>query len=167
MPPVASSWRKACGTTAAHPSITLSSALRFVHIDASHMFEPTIHELKLARYVLSDDGVICLDDFTNLNYSQILAALFKFLFSSWTDLEIFIVTSEKVFLCRKGAFETYGSFVLGQLPAELKARDVGQPCVARTDVSRWYRAFHVRPKNPGESDDFYGQELYHKFYQAP
>ncbi len=60
--------------------------------------------------MLSPDGILCLDDYTNLNYSQILAATFKYLFTRRTDLAIFLVTNEKAYLCRRRQFALSADF---------------------------------------------------------
>lgn len=141
-------------------------SIRFCHIDASHMFDPTVHEMAIADYVLANDGILCLDDYTNLNYSQILAATFKYLFTKSTDLTMFLVTAEKAYLCRKKAFPMYGQFVLDEIRAEVSKRGV-DPCLARTDTASNYRAFHLRSKEGGETDDIYGRSIYGHFYEKP
>lgn len=141
-------------------------SIRFCHIDASHMFDPTVHEMAIADYVLANDGIVCLDDYTNLNYSQILAATFKYLFTKSTNLTMFLVTAEKAYLCRKSAFPMYGQFVLDQIRAEVSRRGV-DPCLARTDATSNYRAFYLREKEAGETDDIYGRSIYGHFYEKP
>ncbi|WGD55375.1 class I SAM-dependent methyltransferase [Bradyrhizobium sp. CB1650] len=140
-------------------------AVRFCHIDASHMFEPTMHEMALADYMLADDGILCLDDYTNLNYSQILAAIFKYLFTKRTDLTMFMVTDEKAYLCRRSKFPLYAGFVLDSILAGMAERDISNVGIARTDDTPSYGAFYLRPKIQGEADDYYGIELYRHFYQ--
>lgn len=141
-------------------------AIRFCHIDASHMFEPTMHELALADYMLAEDGVLCLDDYTNLNYSQILAATFKYLFTKSTDLTMFMVTDEKAYLCRRSKFALYAGLVLNSILARMAERGISNVAIARTDDTPSYGAFYLRPKIQGETDDFYGAELYRHFYQV-
>jgi Methyltransferase domain len=140
-------------------------SIRFCHIDASHMFEPTMHEIALADYMLSADGILCLDDYTNLNYSQILAATFKYLFTRRTDLTMFLVTDEKAYLCRRAKFSIHADFVLKSIISKMATRDVPNTCIARTDNTPSYRAFYLRRKNEDESDDFYGIDIYRQFYE--
>ncbi|MDA9492011.1 hypothetical protein XI08_23765 [Bradyrhizobium sp. CCBAU 11361] len=111
---------------------------RFCHIDASHQFEPTLHELALADYMLSPQGVVCLDDYTNLNYSQILAATFKYLFTRRTDLTMFMVTNEKAYLWRRKMFPIYAEFVLHRAISEMAKRGIDDVCIARTDDTPSY-----------------------------
>jgi hypothetical protein len=140
-------------------------AIRFCHIDASHMFDPTMHEMALADYMLSDDGILCLDDYTNLNYSQILAATFKYLFTKRTDLKLFLVTNEKAYLCRSPWFRRYASFVVDSMIPAMADREIKEICLARTDDTPSYGAFYLRPKGPGETDDFYGRDLYRGYFE--
>jgi hypothetical protein len=142
-------------------------SIRFCHIDASHMFVPTVHEIEIADYVLAADGILSLDDFANLDYSQMLAAIYKYLFTRSTNLTMFLVTVEKAYLCRKAAFPMYARFVLDEIRAETARRGVDHPVLARTDVSSNYRAFHLRERATGETDDIYGRSLYGQFYRKP
>jgi hypothetical protein len=139
-------------------------AIRFCHIDASHMFDPTMHEMRLADFMLSADGILCLDDYTNLNYSQILAATFKYLFTTGTNLTMFQVTDEKAYLCRRPAFPVYANYVLDSMIAQMADRGIRDVCLARTDDTPSYGAFYLRPKSEGETGDFYGIEIYRQFY---
>lgn len=139
--------------------------IRFCHIDASHMFDPTFHEMSLADYMLSADGILCLDDYTNLNYSQILAATFKYLFTTNTDLKMFMVTNEKAYLCRKSSFRLYAGFVLDSIQAHMANRDIVDTVIARTDDTPSYGAFYLRTREGGETDNRYGAELYHPFFE--
>lgn len=146
---------------------SLRGKTRFLHVDSSHAYRTTLAELAVGEELIQEKGVIALDDFTNLNYSQILAATFKYLASDATALTVFLVTAEKAYLCRKSAFEFYGDFVLRGLLDGLAARVEGRYALARTDADPEYRAFHVRHALPSETDTFYGYSLYEKFYQEP
>lgn len=139
--------------------------VRFCHIDASHMLEPTMHEMALADYMLAADGILCLDDFTNLNYSQILAATFKYLFTRRTNLTMFMVTDEKAYLCRRSQLPAHADFVLKSIIPNMATRGIPGTCIARTDDTPSYGAFYLRTKNDGEVDDFYGVKIYRHFYE--
>jgi hypothetical protein len=140
-------------------------SFRFIHIDASHAFRATFRELQMADELLADDGVIAMDDFANLNYSQNIAAIFKYLFTTKTDLTIFLTTNEKAYLCRRSAFGKYASFVLDRMLAETASRGVPS-CLARTDTDREYRAFYLRPPEGDEDSCFYGLKIYRGLYQG-
>lgn len=144
---------------------SLRDRCRLVHIDASHQFEPTFRELGVAEDLLGAGGLIVLDDYTNLNYSQNIAAIFKYLFTTKTRLTPCLVTEEKAYLCQRDDFETYARFLLDNAAAGMAARGI-DACLARTDSHPEYGAFHLRPRLPGETGDFYGYDIYKRFYTA-
>ncbi|RWX14567.1 class I SAM-dependent methyltransferase [Rhizobium hidalgonense] len=145
----------------------LKRSVRFMHVDSSHSYRTTLNELKLADALLSAEGVLCLDDFSNLHYSQILPALYKYLYRSWTDLRVFLVTDAKCYICRRKHFDRYGSFVLNSLLDEMGRRGNRHVTLARTDVDREYRAFYLREKTDPDEDDLYGRSIYGHFYEKP
>src|SRR5258708_9304320 len=144
----------------------LKRSTKFCHVDASHMFDPTVHEIDLADYMLADYGILCLDDFTNLNYSQILSSTFKYLFTRQTDLTIFLVTAEKAYLCRRRALPIYEQFILNDMQGQMTARGIPSTCIARTDTTDSYRAFHLREKLKCEPNYRYGQSIDGHLYNA-
>lgn len=142
----------------------LKGSVRFMHVDSSHSYRATFAEMKLADQLLSEGGVVCLDDFTNLNYSQILPALYKYLYTTNTDLTVFLVTDEKAYLCRRPWLEQYGTFVLKYLVDEMGQRGNPAVTIARTDWDDEYRAFYLRPRAEGETDK-YGETIYGRYYE--
>jgi predicted O-methyltransferase YrrM len=137
---------------------------RTIHIDASHQFVATIGELDFAEAHLSGHGVIICDDFANLNYSQNIAAIFKYLYTTKTNLTPFLVTNEKVYLCRREDFATYGNFILQNAMGEMSLRGFAT-CIARTDAVEDYRAFYLRGPEPNEAPGFYGESIYGPYYR--
>jgi predicted O-methyltransferase YrrM len=133
---------------------------RFIHIDASHAYRATFNELQIADELLAENGVIALDDFTNLDFSQNIAAIFKYLYTQKTDLSFFLVTNEKGYLCRKSQLQENSDFVLDRLIAEMKSRGVADAVLARTDNDPEYSAFYLRGREQNESGHFYGRNIY-------
>ena len=140
---------------------------RFIHIDSSHFYETTFKELQMAEQLISDGGIVVLDDFTNLNYSQILAATYKYLYTQKTRLMVLLVTEEKAYLCKKEDFAAYGHFILNRSITLLSTFGVEDACMARTDATPEYRAFHLRRLLPGETERQYGTSLYGQFLREP
>jgi hypothetical protein len=134
---------------------TMKSSFRFVHVDSSHGYRATLNELAICDELLAPRGIAVLDDYTNLNYSQILAATFKYLYTTKTDLTPFLVTEEKAYLCRKGEFDFYGEYILRDILAEMKFRGLGDNGLARTESDDEYKAFFLRPLLPGEKGPYY------------
>ena len=140
---------------------------RFIHVDSSHGYRTTLHELALCESLAASQSIIVLDDFTNLDYSQILAAVYKYLYTIKTNLCVFLVTADKAYLCPKADFEHYADYVLKDLLADMGNRGLGDLCIARTDWDPEYRAFSLRRRAPGDSGQFYGENLYGQFYKCP
>jgi hypothetical protein len=146
---------------------SLRGHCRFVHIDSSHAYRTTFAELAIAEELLAPGGVIVLDDFTNLNYSQILAATYKYLYTAQTQLMVFLVTEVKAYLCRKDDYERFGNFVLHRLLDEMKSRGNEQVGLSCTDADPEYRAFHLRELRAGDEKIMYGSQLYSHYYKSP
>lgn len=145
----------------------LAGQCQFIHIDSSHTFRTTLCELALAEELVGDKGMVVLDDFANLNYSQILASTYKYLYTKPTRLTPFLITSAKAYLCRQSDFAFFGDFVLNEMAEEMSARENGEYCIARTDSDPEYRAFHLRLRESGETGRFYGYHLYGHLVQKP
>lgn len=112
----------------------IRNSVRFLHVDSSHAYRTTLAEMALIEDLLAPDGIACLDDFTNLDYSQILPAAFKYLYTTETDLAFFMVTRDKGYLCRRPMFDCYGSFVLRKILGEMRIRGNPEVVLSRTDA---------------------------------
>ena len=77
-----------------------------------------------------------------------------------------LVTTEKAYLCRKRRFPAYASFVVDALIPSMAARGIPDACIARTDISRSYRAFHLREKIEGETEDHYAASIYGHLFRT-
>jgi hypothetical protein len=146
---------------------TIRRSVRFMHVDSSHAYRTTLAEMALIDDLLAPNGIAALDDFTNLDYSQILPAVFKYIYTSGTDLTFFLVTRDKGYLCRRPMFEHYGEFVLHKILGEMRTRGNPDVVLARTDTDPEYKAFFLRERYPGEQSQRYGEGLYGEFYKAP
>lgn len=134
------------------------NSFRFIHIDASHGFEETFFEMGLAEELLANGGIIAMDDFTNLNYSQNTAAIFRYLFTTKTKLSMLLATDEKAYLCRRIDFDAYADLVFNLAVPEMESRGV-DATLARTSFEPDYKAYYLRPRGDGEGR-FYGENIY-------
>ena len=78
------------------------SAFRLFSIDGGHSYETTLKDLRLARCMLREGGVIVLDDFINEGWMGVVDAAFHFI-RMQTDVRPFL------WLCSKLYFTTVGS----------------------------------------------------------
>ena len=131
------------------------ASLRISHHDASHTFENLTEELRFIEDRITKDGVVILDDFGNWCYSQVVAAAYAYLFTEKSDLEVFLIASNKAYLCRKSEFQKYANFVIDDLRQDLSELRYDM-FLARSDNSPSSRAFFIREKRSPDEADLYG-----------
>ena len=73
--------------------------VRFFHIDGGHMHEAVTNDLLLAESVLTDRGVISVDDILNPLWPEIAIATFDWLRRKGNRLAPFLLTKDKLYLC--------------------------------------------------------------------
>jgi hypothetical protein len=74
--------------------------VRLFSIDGGHSEEATANDMALALSVLTDEGVIIIDDCFNEYWPEVVAAVARYL-SENDEVVPFAITPGKVFLCRK------------------------------------------------------------------
>lgn len=90
----------------------LAGPARFVSIDGSHDAPDVLADLGLAESVLSQVGVIAVDDFLNARALGVGEAVHRY-FASRPPLLPFALFGNKLFLCRAAAAERYRDVVDG------------------------------------------------------
>ncbi len=69
-----------------------------IHIDGEHSQKAVERDLKVAAKVLSDSGIIIVDDYRDQHFPGIAAGVFNFL--SLNDFASFCLTPNKMYICR-------------------------------------------------------------------
>jgi hypothetical protein len=136
---------------------------RFIHCDTSHTYANTLADLNLSRKLVSDKGVICVDDFANLNYPGVIPAVYRFLFKR-KKFVMFLMTEEKAYICHKSQSKMYNDYVINKLPSELLNRGY-KVTLARTDNSIFSSTIYIRGTMAGESD-YYSGEVFSDLFQS-
>lgn len=91
----------------------VSSALdgkkaRFISIDAEHKAKPVFHDLGLAQEILSDGGIIAVDDFTNVHCPGVTEGAINFLLSEENKrLAPFCSSCNKLFITTEDSHHEY------------------------------------------------------------
>jgi hypothetical protein len=89
-----------------------SEKFNFVSIDASHDMEDVLYDLHLADKIVSDFGVVALDDFFAPNLPGVSEAVFHYLDeNAGTGLVPFAVAGGKLFLCKDQNHHLYFSYM--------------------------------------------------------
>jgi len=130
-------------------------SLRVSHHDASHSFDNLTAELRFVEQRICPDGVVILDDFGNWCYSQVVAATYRYLFLENSDFEVFLISSNKAYLCRKAEFQNYANYVIEELIPDLASLGFNM-LLARSDNQPGSRAFFVRKKQNSDEPNLYG-----------
>ena len=73
--------------------------VRFFSIDGGHMYEHVANDLRLAAEVLTQDGVICLDDIFSPLWPEVAIATFDSIRMDDNRFVPFLATRDKLYLC--------------------------------------------------------------------
>lgn len=76
-----------------------------IHLDGLHAESATEDDLRQAAQVLSEDGVIAVDDYCEPQFPGTASAVYRSLES--LGLRAFLATPHKIFLCRSAAYERW------------------------------------------------------------
>lgn len=85
--------------TSSDISIIKNGSIRFMSIDGGHTVEHVFNDLKIAERILSNEGVVILDDINNHWWMSVIEGLTKYLIQS-PPLIPFAVGNNKMFLCK-------------------------------------------------------------------
>ena len=75
-------------------------AFRFFSIDGGHFYHHVENDLELAAQTIAEHGVICVDDWMNLHWPEVSIAAGNFMRDEPERLEPFLVSQNKLYLCR-------------------------------------------------------------------
>jgi len=116
-----------------HPFLSEGArAFRWIHIDGEHTAQAVSNDLAIAELLLSDRGMIIMDDFFNAGYPQVTQAVFQFLNAQPGRLALVMCGFSKAYLCRPRAARDYLKFISSSLYREMKERKCGQVTIWKT-----------------------------------
>ena len=86
----------------------IGAPLRFLHIDAGHLFEEVLSDLEKFSQLMSPIGVVVLDDYYDRAYPGICAAVHSFLINdNFTNFVPFAIGANKIYLCNPSLANHY------------------------------------------------------------
>ena len=91
----------------------------FIHIDGCHSFTAVLRDLELAQNILSENGIIVLDDCFSCAYPQITQATYAFL-AKHSEFVLLFVGYNKGVICRREKYPEWHAFMVNEFDAELK-----------------------------------------------
>jgi hypothetical protein len=105
-----------------------------LHSDGSHFYDNVYSDLILANKLLTEDGIIILDDFGNPHYPQVQAAAYAYLAAFPEHFAFFITGENKAFLCRPSRHKNFLNYALAKFPKDMETS--GHPVlVSKTDCN--------------------------------
>lgn len=88
----------------------IGGPIRFFSVDGGHGFENIRHDLALAETALSDEGVIAVDDFFNVEWPEVTFAAYNLIRAS-DKIIPFLLTPGKIYLTRPSVAPIYRSAI--------------------------------------------------------
>jgi Methyltransferase domain len=84
---------------------------RWVHVDGDHKGVSVSNDLDLAADLITEKGIICVDDFFSFRYPQLTAATYKFLFERQGEFQLLFAGANKGYICRSTLFKEYDGII--------------------------------------------------------
>ncbi len=85
----------ACSSTRLIRAGKLSRTFRFIHIDGSHLYTVVQQDLRTARRLIRDDGIVAIDDYRSVHTPGVAAAAWEAIARG--DLIPFCLTPQKIY----------------------------------------------------------------------
>lgn len=122
---------------------THTHRFRWVHVDGDHKAETVWNDLELGNLLLADEGILCVDDFLNPRYPQLIYAVCTFLEKHRAELQMFLCGFNKAYLVRPNVLLTHLRFVKEQLGNQLGVRGVKEITIYKTDYPGVLNCFGI------------------------
>ena len=124
----------------------LAERCRWIHIDGEHSEAAITNDLGIANRLVSEDGVISIDDFMSTSYPHLTSAAFRYLEAHRADLSLFLCGFNKGYLCRPTAKRSYLCYLRDSLFADMAARGCGAVTVFKTNAPSELNCFGIGPR---------------------
>ncbi|TWT82704.1 hypothetical protein CA13_41670 [Planctomycetes bacterium CA13] len=86
---------------------------RLFSVDGGHLAHEAFHDLKLCAPLMSEDGIIIVDDIFNVTCPGVVEGTLRFLMSNeGADFEAFCISGNKMFLGRRSATPAWRKFLM-------------------------------------------------------
>jgi predicted O-methyltransferase YrrM len=116
---------------------------RFVHIDANHMRSFLLKDMAIADKLLSDTGILVLDDFLAPQYFSATFAAVEYVVRNPGSFRFILVGYNKAYLCRPSAYLYWLTCVRDRLPAHLRACGLEDFTLWKTEFGDDFMGFGI------------------------
>jgi Methyltransferase domain len=94
---------------------------RFIHIDANHMRSYLLKDMATADSLLSDTGILALDDMLAPQYFSATFGAVEYVVRNPNSFRFILVGFNKAYLCRPSAYLFWLTFIRDRLPEHLRS----------------------------------------------
>jgi hypothetical protein len=129
-------------------------SLRWIHIDGEHTGRAVWNDLSLCEPLLSDEGILVLDDFFNPAYPQITEATFKFLDRYPYSLSLILTGWNKAYLARPLFARQYLEMIRETLGSSLHQRNIHDFVICKTTTREETSCYGIGRR--WQDRDYYG-----------
>jgi len=100
------------------------SPYRLFYIDGDHSTEMTLNDLKIARQVSNDDGIMFLDDYKNNNFGPGIRKAVEIFLSEFNEYDMAFTVGETLFIAKKHMIEKYRNLLNEKFSDWIVTKDV-------------------------------------------
>ena len=119
--------------------------VRWVHIDGEHTGHAVMADLRVADKYLSQEGIVCVDDFCDPQYVQVTEAVFRYIEYNRDRLCLFNCGFKKAYLARPSFVNHYLMYCYDDLIDDLEARGA-MVTISKTTSSADLNCFSMVPR---------------------
>jgi hypothetical protein len=132
-------------------------SLSWMHIDGSHTGRAVWNDLSLCEPLLSEEGILVLDDFFNPAYPQITEATFKFLNQYSYSLSLILTAWNKAYLARPLFARKYLEMIHDTLGPSLHQRNIHHFMICKSTTREETTCYGISHR--WQDRDYYGLDI--------
>lgn len=130
---------------------------RWCHIDGDHTGYSTAEDLHTCAHLVSERGLICVDDFFNFKYPQLTAAVYDFLIANPLRFRMLFCGFNKCYICRAPDYAAYEKDIRENLFGHLREHGL-KTQLFKTSYSFDSGCFSVHPHSSPTGYDVHGMD---------
>lgn len=124
-------------------------SFRWIHIDGEHTARAITNDLSIANTLLSDDGIVVVDDYFNWLYPQVTEATMRYVREHPDEFALFVCGYNKAYLARPHHVHKVLQFCATELCGEMEARGV-ESTLAKSTLPAEMNTFGIGPRFAGQ-----------------
>ena len=135
---------------------------RFIHIDGNHMRSYLLKDMATADLLLSETGILSLDDFLAPQYFSATFAAVEYVVRQPNSFRFILVGYNKAYLCRPLAYLFWLTFIRDRLPGHLRGCDLGDFTIWKSEHGDDFMGFGIAGRQFDK--DFFTWRVYGEAY---